>query len=607
MDMGLEDARLKMSSSAIEPPSREPAPTIDALDHVLRDIGEASRATEGAFVGIGGRLETSISTLERLTATFDQLLLGLGSEEMLRATEALSRVADRIAALAGMPNEAWSVLERISGLTEVTTGHVARMHKAVKAVGLLAVNAKIEAAHITTNSQSFSSFAEEIVRALKTAQENLNAFAADLTGMSGELGKATAGQRELGLRQDQAIRTIPGQLAGSVTAIAARRRQAEITVADIQKKTLEVGQRVGSAVMAMQIGDTTRQRIEHTEFALDLMRGVFGHRGAATDFDCSGLSAEDRETLLATVCALEAAQLSDSAQELDGQVGQIVNSLRELAADARDIATLGQQTYASGGYRAGSFLSELKEDVSKAQALLEDLRTAQTAGDQVMVSVLATTKMLVRNISAIQSLEADIRIMGLNTTLRCGRLGTEGKPLTVIAQELRACSNLTATEAEAIMADLDSMVAAASSATEQKAESAVAETTDLSAIMSASVDLLSGIADSLTDALDILDRESHAVAKALEQTAAEIGANLEIGATLRRAVTRLEEFGRPDETDQQRDSDIHQRIFSAIARTYTMARERDIHSRIVAGSEMPTETAAPTSAGSSEALDDIFF
>jgi hypothetical protein len=594
--MGLEDDRLKVADL----PSRDPDSAITVLDRVLREIRAASAATEGAFVGIGGRLETSISTLERLTATFDQLLQALGSDEMRRATEALTGVADRIAALAGAPNDAWSVLDRISGLTETTTSRVARMHKAVKAVGLLAVNAKIEAAHITTDSQGFTNFAGEIERALKTAQENLDAFATDLTGMSRELARATAGQRELGARQDQAIRTIPGQLSNSIDAIAARRRQAEITVADIQNKTQDVGQRVGSAVMAMQIGDTTRQRIEHTEFALDLMCGVLGRHDRAPDFDCGDLLPAGREALLAAVCALQAAQLSDTAQELDTQVGQITDSLRQLAVDARDIAALGQQTYASGGYRAGSFLSELKEDVARAQDLLEDLRSAQSAGEQVMASVLATTKTLVRNISAIQSLEADIRIMGLNTTLRCGRLGTEGRPLTVIAQELRACSNLTATEADAIMGDLDSMVLAASSAAEQTTKSAVTETADLSDIMRSSVDLLSGIADSLTDALNVLDRESHAVAEVLEQTASEIGANLEIGTILRRAASDLEAFGAPAE--DRLAAGASEKIFSAIARTYTMARERDIHARILGGG-VPAEAPAPAAAD----VDDIFF
>jgi hypothetical protein len=615
VDVSIEDGR-KISPSANELSSSGPASTIEVLDGVLFDIRQASTATEGAFVGIGGRLETSISILEKLTAIFDKLLQGLGSEEMLRATEALSRVAERIAALAGTPNESWSILSKINGLTETTTARVARMHKAVRAVALLAVNAKIEAAHISSDSQGFSGFAEEIVRALKTAQENLDNFASDLAGMSDELAKATAGQRELGLRQDQAIRTIPDQLARSITAIGARRGQAEITVSEIQKKTLHVGQRVGSAVMAMQIGDTTRQRIEHTEFALELMRGIFGHCngiGLTPDFDCGTLSEGDKDALLSMVCTLEAAQLTDTAEELDGQVGQIMDSLTELAVDARDIAALGQQTYASGNYRAGSFLSELSEDVEKAQALLEDLRTAQTASDRVMASVLATTRALVRNISAIQSLEADIRIMGLNTTLRCGRLGVEGRPLTVIAQELRACSNLTATEAEAIMADLDAMVAAASVTTETQPESRLVETADLSVTMNTSVDLLTKIADSLSEALGVLDRESNTVAEALGRTAAEIGANLEIGTVLRRASALLERshFSEPIRTIESKDQE---KIFAAIAGSYTMARERDIHRRVLGESSLPADQSqnGQSPAGSASnvadgALEDIFF
>ena len=101
------------------------------------------------------------------------------------------------------------------------------------------------------------------------------------------------------------------------------------------------------------------------------------------------------------------------------------------------------------GAKLGYDRAQLAAANRAAIALLEDLRGAQTEGDSVMSGVLATTKALERNISAIQSLESDIRLMGLNTTLRSGRLGNEGRALTVIAQELRTCSNLTATEADA--------------------------------------------------------------------------------------------------------------------------------------------------------------
>jgi hypothetical protein len=575
--------------------------SLDTLERVLREVGQAAAMTEGTFVGIGQRLETSINTIDGLTTTFKTLMEELGSAELVQATADLSQVATRIGALANAPRDSDGVLSRIAGLTEAMKSRVGRMRKAVKAVDVLAVNAKIAAAHLGAGGEGFSTFAEEITRAMKIAEENLDGFAEQLDGMSERLRGATASQRALAQQRDQAIRTIPGQLAGSVAAIAGRRRQAENTAAEIQRKTVQVGQRVGSAVMAMQIGDTSRQRIEHTEFALTLVARLFGRQTpGAVDFDLGAVPAEDRHRLLDAISALSVAQLTDTAEELDAQVGEIAASLGELAGDAREIAGLGQQTYSSDGAQAGSFLSELEEDVRHARSLLEDLRNAQTEGDSVMAGVLETTKTLVRNISAIQSLESDIRLMGLNTTLRSSRLGSEGRALTVIAQELRTCSNLTATEAEAVLTDLDAMVEAAGTSSGVDPERRLAEITGLTDVLVTSIERLSKTANALAAALQALDRESDSVAASLQQTSTEIRAKAEIGATLRRASASL--AGVQSDSPLDGAMDDPGGILAAIYGKYTMVREREVHARILKG-DYPAAVEAPASVGT----DDIFF
>jgi len=598
-------------SGTTAPRSSDTQGALDTLERVLNEIGMAARMTEGTFVGIGQRLEASINTIDGLTSTFQSLMQALASSESRQATADLSQVSHRITALADAPHDGETVLGRITGLTEAVTNRVGRMRKAVQAVDVLAVNAKIAAAHIGSDGEGFSTFAEEITRAMKVAEENLDGFAAELGGMSERLQEASRGQRELMRRRDQAIRTIPGQLARSVAAIGGRRKQAEATATEIQNKTTQVGQRVGSAVMAMQIGDTTRQRIEHVEFALGLVTRLFGRQArAAIDLDLGALAPGEKERLLSAISALSVAQLSDTAEELDAQVGEIAASLAKLAGDAREIAGLGRQTYAasdlaSGGYRPDSFLSDLEEDVRHARKLLEDLRAAQTAGDSVMAGVLETTKALVRNISAIQSLEADIRLMGLNTTLRSSRLGHEGRALTVIAQELRTCSNMTATEAEAVLIDLDAMVEAAGISTGADPERRLAEVTELSAIMVASVEILSKIAEALARALQTLDAESETVAASLQQTAAELRAKAEIGAILRRASAALKDLRGEAPLDEEPGNAGG--ILAAIFGKYTMAREREVHARILGG-DLPVVPESPAPAGEgAAAMDDIFF
>ncbi|WP_395018109.1 hypothetical protein [Dongia sp.] len=578
---------------------------LDTLERVLGEIGQAARMTEGTFVGIGQRLESSINTIDGLTATFKTLMEELGSDALVQATADLSQVSARIGALAHAPRDSEAVLGKIAGLTEAMTGRVGRMRKAVQAVDVLAVNAKIAAAHLRTGGEGFATFAEEITRAMKVAEENLDGFAEQLDAMAERLKAATANQRALSQQRDQAIRTIPDQLARSVSAIAGRRRQAESTAAAIQQKTVEVGTRVGTAVMAMQIGDTSRQRIEHSEFALTLVARLFGRATrSAVDFDLAAVPAEEKHRLLDAIGALSLAQLTDTAEELDDQLGEIAASLGQLAGDAHEIAGLGQQTYSSDGAQsgrvaAGSFLSELEEDVRHARGLLEDLGNAQTEGDGVMAGVLETTKALVRNISAIQSLESDIRLMGLNTTLRSSRLGNEGRALTVIAQELRTCSNLTATEAEAVLADLDAMVAAAGTSSGADPERRLAEITDLTNILVTSVDRLSQTANALSAALGALDRDSSSVAESLQQTSSEIRAKAEIGAILKQASAALAgvQSGAPLDEEMGDPGGILAAIFGK----YTMAREREVHARVLK-CELPAVTEAPAAAD-----DDIFF
>jgi hypothetical protein len=600
MNLGTEDGAKTVVSGAIA--GRDVERSLDTLERVLGEIGTAARMTEGTFVGIGQRLEASINTIDGLTSTFRTLMEELGSEELVRATADLSQVSSRIGAFADAPRDSEAVLGRISALTEAMTARVGRMRKAVQAVDVLAVNAKIAAAHLRTGGEGFATFAEEITRAMKVAEENLDGFAEQLELMAERLKAATANQRALSQQRDQAIRTIPDQLARSVAAIAGRRRQAENTAAAIQRKTVEVGQRVGTAVMAMQIGDTSRQRIEHSEFALTLAARLFGRATrSAVDFDLSTVPEGEKHRVLDAIATLSLAQLSDTAEELDSQVGEIAASLGELADDAHEIAGLGQQTYSSDGAAAGSFLSELEEDVRHARGLLEDLRNAQTEGDGVMAGVLETTKALARNISAIQSLESDIRLMGLNTTLRSSRLGNEGRALTVIAQELRTCSNLTATEAEAVLSDLDAMVEAAGTSSGADPERRLAEITDLTDILVRSVDRLSKTADSLSSALETLDRESGTVASSLRQTASDIRAKAEIGVILRRASAALSGVQGDSPVDEELGDPGD--IFAAIFGKYTMAREREVHARVLK-CELPAVAEGAAGGG---ADDDIFF
>jgi hypothetical protein len=566
--------------------------------------------TEGQFVDLGARLESSIEILGKLTDTFGKLTSELKSENLQHATRDLSQIAAQISTLADAHSGERGSFERLTTLTVVVGDRVLRMGKAVKGVGMLAMNAKIAAANIGDSGVDFVSFATEITRTLKLAEASLGRFNAELTSVGELLRAAGAGQRSLEERQTEAVRAIPARLSASVSSIAGQGKRALSAAAAVGDRSKHMGERIGSAVMALQIGDITRQRIEHVEFALGLFNDILAQaKGKADEHgDCRSLSEPERQSLISAGLQLQAAQLTDTADEFDREVRQIHSALEQLAGDAREILRLGTDAYGASDNKQGTFLLELEQEVGQVDALLNGFREARGAADHVAASVSQATTSLVNQIGTVRSLEADIRIMGLNTTLKCGRLGDLGKPLSVIAQELRVYANQIATEASAVMTDLDGIVATAESLSLGEQERRTADIAAVAEIMANSVSRLGSAGESLAAALATLERDSTLVAALLDDTVTGITSHREIGNALRQAaaeLTRIVPKLDPGVAYPEAQADP---IFERIARSYTMARERVIHQRHRHGTDAAPVTSllvAPEAAPSS--LDDFLF
>jgi methyl-accepting chemotaxis protein len=347
--------------------------------------------------------------------------------------------------------------------------------------------------------------------------------------------------------------------------------------------------------MSLQIGDATRQRIEHTEEAASLFLEILASGG-----DWRGLDDSERQELVATGCKLQAMLLDDAAVEFDRDVATVLTSLQELASDAREIVRLGSSALGATDRRGNSFLLELESDVSAARGLLEGFKTSDTSANDMMASVLDAATRLTTHIGTIQSLEADIRIMGFNTTLKCARLGDVGRGLSVIAHELRAHSHRTAVEAEAITGDVDAIIGAAKALggrdQAQRAE-------DIAAIvmaMSDSITQLKAAGDNMASALHSLMADGDTVASLLDETVTRMAGHKEIGAALRAASAGFEKLSAALPPAGGSESEARTRMLAQLAKSYTMAREREVHA-LITGTAPASGTSAPHS------VDDMLF
>jgi len=559
------------------------------LDSIVKSVRGASTSTESRFVEIGDRLEQAVETLASLTATFTSLSDELKGNNLVEATGDLSKIAARVTGLAKAIGSELGSFGKLITLTTTIERRVANMSLAVRGAGMLATNAKIVAANIGDTKEDLVSFASDITKTLRLAEASLDQFAAELARVGGDLSGAVARQSNIEEQQEAAVEAIPVRLGQSLDALSGRTRNAASVALAVSEGSQRIGRLIGNVVMALQIGDITRQRIEHVDAAL----GSIARLNDAQD------------GLIAIACRIQAAQLVDTADEFDQEIGQILQSLEALAEDARQILNRGNDAFGASDRGGGTFLGEVAEQITDVENLLSGFRSARSAADEVAASVTEATTRLVGHIRTVRSLEDDIRLMGLNTTLKCGRLGVAGRPLAIIAQELRRYANDIGADATEIMIALDEIVALARAVSDRSSDGAAADIGDLSGFMAQALTRLSAAGRNLSEAFATLERDGSSVASALQQTVDRAGAHDEIGRVLREAGNRLGKYAEATDDDVP-DSPEAELLFAQFMKSYTMQRERTVLARHAPGFQGGT-AAEPQPPATVDDLEDVFF
>lgn len=512
------------------------------------------------------------------------MLEELGGEQPGRALQALLGISARVTALGQNRLQENLRFERIRGLTELIDGRITQMKVSLKHVDSLSVNAKIAAAGISVPGTDFTSFADEIGRTLTQTRIALDQFGAELHTVRQHVAVAQSGQHAFDVRQQEAATSITERLSATVKSIAQQHEHAARASQEVRLGSARVHQRICDAILALQIGDITRQRLEHADAVLRLVA------------EASMLAGDAQRQFTSLAHRLQSAQLVDAAQYFDHDVRQVIASLNKLADEARALRSLGDAAYGAAGRSGGSFIAQLEGQISEALALFEGFETAQAEIAGVTATVSDATAGLCGHLRIVQSLEADIRIMGLNTTFKCARIGREGLALSIIAQELRGFANGFAKQAGMLMQEVETVAGISSVSTSGTAEDRGAMASDGTQAMRASLVTLRQMGQMLDRAMHELDVDSDRVMTLLIETVSNLAVQAEIGQVLRDTAGRLADLTPSGVINfAQLPEPVVQRL-ELIERGYTMANERTVHDRFL-GRPIRAEPVAATAPG----------
>ncbi|RAI38895.1 hypothetical protein, partial [Rhodoplanes roseus] len=505
----------------------------DDILAIAEGLGSAAGLAEETFLETGRRLGASVDLLDHLTTLFGSLQGELDGDAFRHATGSLSAVGARAAALGGARRDERATLDHLIGVTTGLRRRIDEIGKEIRTIDVLTINARITASGIGAAGAEFLDYIGGIGRSLAITSTNLQTFRAELIEVARHLGTASAGEAAFTSRHAETVAQVPRRLDASLGQITSRSRTAAGAAADVGIRSRKLAEGVGRVVMALQVGDATRQRMEHAQAGAELLARVLTKTHGSDAW--AALPADERRALVAAGCALQAAQLTDAAEELGREIAAVHRTLGQLGADAREIARLGREVYGSAAHGDQSFLSELETDVRQARLLFESFRQARENADEIMGEVLCIAHRLVDHIGTVRAVEADIRIMGVNATLKSSRLGTVGRPLAVVADELTRSSARTATEAIAAGADVRTIVETTDALAGPQQAERLAEITAVIEQMDAAIARLHGVAETLATALSALGRDGATVIELLDETAAGLARAEAIEAALRQA------------------------------------------------------------------------
>lgn len=578
-----------------------------SIQQAAARLQSASTTIETGFLEVGRRLGSSIEVLERLAIRFGSLRAELESPDMQAATQRLAGVAAQIAELDDARQGEGQALAHLTGIAAGLRRRIEDILREVRTIDVLAVNARIIAAGLGAAGTDFVDYISEVAEPLDLARTNLQRFQDDLRQAQEHLQSAARGEAAFSERHAQTIATIPRQLADDIAIIASRRHVALTAAAEVAAKSRQLGGDVGKAVAALQVGDATRQRLEHALHLAALIASMFepadDGRGERRDEPSEALwadlSADERRALAAAGCALQAAQLADTASEFGGNGDAVQASLKALTQKAGEILRGGSAVYGAENSGNAPFMAELEQDVAKAQALFAGFRTAREQADQALGSVLEIANRLAIHIRTVRDVETDIRIMGVNATLKCDRLGSIGRSLNAIAYEVTASSGRTATQAGAAHADVERILEAANLVAGAASAEKVQRIAAVTGAMTASIEALRAVAANFTFAFDALTRDCGEVSTLLAETAESLSAVRNLDEQIKASAADFAALARHASAAPP---EARRKLFELVARDYTMAREREVQARIAP--ESITAVAAPEPQAE---LDDILF
>jgi hypothetical protein len=321
---------------------------------------EAARSViETKFLNAGEMLSQVVDGIGTLLATMETLTQALSPETSAATTRQLADTASHLSELPARQADRQMVIGQLVSQRAGLTRSVEDMRRSLAYMRAFTVSIRIAAGGITRADQEFDVFAQEMSARVEAGRAEVDGLEASLLALQRELHEAATQAEPLERRCAEMIPAVPDQLLASAAIIGQHNRQITAATANSMALARDTNRKVARMLGALQIGDITRQRIEHVQVGL----------AALVAIDPS-IPAEAQGRIRSLIRRLLTAALDSTVEDFNREVAQLSLGLTGLARDASALLELRNLVYGGDDDQAGGFLRNLEQRIGNAVRLV---------------------------------------------------------------------------------------------------------------------------------------------------------------------------------------------------------------------------------------------
>lgn len=534
------------------------------LNEAIAAIEDVSSRIEHVFARVGNELGRGHLIFKELNQGLATLSAELSGAEIEGAATALQEIAARLSELAqALPAET-ALLETIGKNTADASALLKPLFKHIQMITIIARSARIEAASLDGDREGFLAFTQEAYDLGKAVQGSIEGCARDQQRLSEAVATAFGRQEEFESRYRNQLAAESAELGAAYSGLRDQRGNSSHLADLTSSSTRKIAEAVGSAIISLQAGDSTRQRLEHVSHGLGLVSG------STPSLVPEPMMGDDDAR---AICQLQAAQLRDAQREFSGDIGQIVRALAAILRDAGSVVGHGRTLFGGADGGSSSFLVRIKQTLAHASTLIATCEGAGRSVDEALAIVEDTLTKFRQAIAGLAEATVDITLIGMNAGLKASHLGSRGSAFVVIANELKATADQVSAGAGRLKPVLDGVE---SSARELKQLRVKGDPTQLAKLEPQILQALREVEagnerlGKLMSRLVVEGAEFEGLMNSAQGLMTTLG---ESSAALPAVATRLETAS----AGAQKPCPQNEAVLDDLFARYTMERERDVH------------------------------